>query len=63
MKKRTRNRLATILGFATSIITAFELVDFDALDYSSINTYIKLLVVLLPAIGGSVSSVNQKEVL
>lgn len=60
MKKRTRNRLATVLGFATSLITAVSLVDFDALDYSSVNTWVKLLVLLLPAIGGSVSSVNVK---
>lgn len=61
MKKRTRNRLATVLGFSTSLVTALEFIDFDTLDYSSFNTYVKLLVVLLPAIGGWVSEVKEKE--
>lgn len=61
MKKRTRNRLATVLGFATSLLTAGALIDFDTLDWGSVNTYIKLGVTLLPAIGGYLSEVKGNE--
>jgi hypothetical protein len=61
MKKRTRNNLATFLGWSTTIVTALALIDFDTLDYNSVNTYVKLAVTLLPAIGGHLSEVKGKE--
>lgn len=53
-----KNTTATILGFVTTLVTAVEFIDFDTLNWSSINTYVKLGIVLLPAIGGYVSEVK-----
>lgn len=60
MKKKTRNNLATIFGFATSLVTAMALIDFDSLDWTSINSYVKLAVTLIPAAGGYVSEIKEK---
>ncbi len=62
MKKANRGRMATILGVLTSLVTALALVDFDSLDYTSINTWIKILILALPAIGGTVSEVKDAKV-
>lgn len=60
MKKSHRNHLATGLGSLTTILLAAEFVDFDNMNYKSVNAYVDLLLVLLPAIGGLVSEVKGK---
>ena len=61
MKKHQRQRFATIAGSLTTLFLAVEFVDFDKLDWSSINTYVKLAVLLLPAIGGIFSEVSEPK--
>lgn len=60
MRKKMRQQTATVLGFFTSIVTALALIDFDAMDWSSINSWVKILVVVLPAVGGYLSEVSEK---
>ena len=59
--KLSKGKQATILGILTSIFTALTLVDLDKLDYTLPSTWVKLLVIVLPAIGGSISSVNSRK--
>lgn len=61
MRKALRNHLATALGLVTSICTAWAVVDFDALDYGHVKTYIKLFVVAMPAVGGYLSVLKDKD--
>ena len=53
-----RSKLATLLGVLTTLTSALVLIDFDAFRITSVNDWIKLLVVLLPAIGGYVSEIK-----
>ena len=61
MKHKTRNYLATLLGIATSVCTAWAVVDFDALDFHNVKTYFKLIVIGLPAVGGYLSVIKDKD--
>lgn len=61
MTKRMRSHLATILGVATSVCTAWAVVDFDAIDFNNPKTYIKLVVIAIPAVGGYVSVLKGKD--
>nr|WP_298655724.1 hypothetical protein [uncultured Flavobacterium sp.] len=61
MKKSHRQKLATVLGVATSLVSALVLIDFDTIDWSSVNDWLKILVAALPAIGGYVSEVKGKD--
>lgn len=58
-KKLNGNALATLLGIATTLCTALAVVDLDSLDYSLVSTYFKLAIVLLPALGGYMSTLNK----
>jgi type III secretory pathway component EscS len=58
MTKRKKDFAATILGLITSLVMALTLIDFNTIDFSNPNDIIKLLVVLLPAIGGKVSTIK-----
>lgn len=58
MKKRTRNRLATWLGFLTTLLSAAVLIDWDRMDWSSINAWLKIFVALIPAVGGYLSEIK-----
>ena len=53
--------LATIFGIATSLCTAYAVLDFDALDFSMAKTWFKLVVVGLPAIGGYMSTLSKPK--
>ena len=59
--KISKANQATLLGVLTSVATALTLVDLDKLDYSLPSTWVKLFVVIMPAIGGSLSSINTKQ--
>jgi len=59
--KLNKDLTATILGLLTSITTALAVVDLDALDYSLVSTYFKLAILCLPAIGGYLSEIKQKQ--
>jgi len=59
--KINSDNTATFLGLLTTIVTTAEFIDFDALDYTKINTWVKLLVVIAPAIGGYISSVKPNK--
>lgn len=59
LKKHQRQRLASLLGVLTTLVTAVALVNFDTLVWTSVNTYVKLLILLLPAAGGIVSEVSE----
>jgi len=62
MKKSARNQTATILGIATSLVMALVLIDFDTINWSSVNDWLKILVVALPALGGYGSEIKGKTV-
>jgi len=61
MSRKKRSTTATMLGWMTSITMAFVLVDFDTLNWKSVNTYVKILSLLLPAIGGHLSEIKEKQ--
>lgn len=61
MTKQSRSKIATLLGAVTSLVSALVLIDFDTLNWTSVNDWLKLLVVALPALGGFVSEVKGKE--
>lgn len=61
MKKKTRSLVATWSGLATTILLAVEWIDFDSLDYGSVNTYVKLGLLMLPAVGGYMTEVKEKK--
>jgi uncharacterized protein involved in cysteine biosynthesis len=58
MTKIKKDLAATTLGLITSLIMAVEFIDFDKIDFTNLNDIVKLLVVLLPAIGGKVSTIK-----
>lgn len=62
MTKKRRDYAATGFGILTSLVMALALVDFDTIDFNKPNDIIKLLVLILPAIGGKMSVIkNSKE--
>lgn len=58
MKQKQRSKTATLLGIATSLVTALVLIDFDQIDWTSVNDWLKILVAALPTLGGAVSEVK-----
>jgi len=60
MKINNDNK-STILGILTSIVMATAVLDWDALDYTLPSTYFKILTLTLPAIGGTLSTIKEKE--
>jgi len=60
MKLNNSNK-STILGVLTSIVMATAVLDWDALDYSLPSTYFKILTLALPAIGGTMSEIKEKQ--
>ena len=57
----TNRRKATVLGILTSIATALTFIDIDALNWHLPSTYLKLIVIILPAIGGGASEISSKK--
>ena len=55
MKLKGRSVAATIGGLITSVCTAAALIDFEKFDWSKASDRLKLLVVIMPAIGGWLS--------
>jgi predicted tellurium resistance membrane protein TerC len=54
-------KLATLFGLLTTICTALAVFDIDTLDFENPKTYIKLAVVILPAIGGYMSTLTKPK--
>jgi hypothetical protein len=61
MTKKRKDLAATGLGIMTSLVMALALIDFDTIDFSKPNDIIKILVILLPAIGGKVSTIKGEQ--
>lgn len=59
--KKSNDNLATILGLLTTLYSALILVDLDTLDYNLPSTYMKLIGIILPTIGGYFSTVKSKN--
>jgi len=52
---------ATLFGIITSVVMATAVLDWDSLDFHLPSTYFKILVLALPAIGGTVSTIKPKS--
>ena len=55
------NNKATLLGILTSVVMATAVLDWDTLDWNLPSTYFKVLVLALPALGGTVSTIKTKD--
>ena len=55
------NNKATLLGILTSVVMATAVLDWDTLDWHLPSTYFKVLVLALPALGGTVSTIKTKD--
>ena len=53
--------LATVLGLLTSVCTALVVIDFNTFDIKNPNDILKLIVISMPAIGGYMSKIKQKN--
>ena len=60
MKINNDNK-ATILGILTSVVMATAVLDWDSLDWHLPSTYFKILVLALPALGGTVSTIKPQN--
>lgn len=61
MKAFNRNFLATFFGLITSILTALAAIDFSNFDLLQPNNWLKLIVISLPAIGGYISEIKDRN--
>lgn len=50
---------ASVLGFITSLCTAYQVIDYDTFDVTKKSNILKLFAVSLPAIGGLLSSIKE----
>lgn len=60
MSKKLKDRIATVLGFLSSIATALVVIDFDTFDIHKTNDVMKLFVVVMPVIGGYFTTLKVK---
>lgn len=58
--KMSNDNKATWLGIITSVVMATAVLDWDTLDFTLPSTYFKILVLALPALGGTVSTIKEK---
>lgn len=58
--KINNDHKSTILGVLTSLVMATAVLDWDTLDFTLPSTYFKILVLALPAIGGTISTIKPK---
>lgn len=61
MKKIHRSNLATILGIGTTLLMSVTVIDFDNMNWHSINAWRDLLIICLPAIGGVTSEIKGND--
>lgn len=59
MTKLKRDYAATGIGVLTSLVMALTLIDFDTFNPKSVNEWVKLLVVCLPAIQGKITTMKK----
>jgi len=58
----TRSFWATVGGVLTSVIAAIATdLDLDHFDLSSVRSWLKLLVIIIPAIGGALTEFKPKK--
>jgi len=58
LNKSHKNNLATLFGVMTSLSTAYAIIDFDSLNFHLPTTYIKLLIIGVPAVTGYFSQLK-----
>lgn len=56
--KKHKSIIATIAGLITSVCTAMAVIDFNTFDFYNVNDVVKLCVVIMPAIGGYLSTIK-----
>lgn len=56
---KNRSLISTWAGILTSVVQALAVLDLDTMDYSLPSTWIKIVLILLPAAGGYVSTIKQ----
>ncbi len=61
MKRLTNDNKATWLGVVVSLATAMSLIDFDTFNPDRVNDWVKLMVVLLPAIQGKITTMKNEQ--
>lgn len=59
MSRKLRSRLASLGGLLVSLATAYAVIDFATFDIK--KDWMKLIIVGLPAIGGFMSRIKDKE--
>jgi hypothetical protein len=61
-KRKSRDWGATLLGVSTAAVVAMATnFDFTTFNVKSFNQWIKLLAIVLPAIGGAISTLKEKK--
>lgn len=61
MTKQKRDYAATGFGIATSLLMALALIDFNTINFRSVNDWIKILVVCIPAVQGKVTTMKKSD--
>lgn len=62
MSIKKRNYLATLFGVLTSLVMAVSLIDLNTINLKNPNDIVKILVLLLPAIGGHFSELKETKI-
>lgn len=60
MKPISKSNQSSLLGVLTTIIMAVAVIDFNTFDFNKSADLWKLLLIIVPAFGGAVSSINTK---
>jgi len=63
LKEQASNKStqATVLGIATSLFMSICFIDYSSFDFDKKSDLIKLILILVPAIGGALSTINTRE--
>jgi len=55
---KRKSKIATILGLLSAVFTAVAIIDFKEFSFNNPSDLMKLFVVVIPAIGGWVSTIK-----
>lgn len=61
MSSKRRDIGATFLGIMTSLCTAWAALDLETMDFHNPRIYFKLVIIGMPAVGGFLSQLKDKE--